>query len=48
MNGLLPLMLVPLLVWLAVWGYLWNLDGKVKRLQQEMARLESVEDTDTP
>ena len=40
MQTLLPLMLVPLLVWVAVWGYLWNLDGKVKRLEEEMKRLE--------
>jgi CcmD family protein len=44
MNSLLPLMLVPLLVWIAVWGYLWNLDGKVKRLQQELMRVEQGED----
>ncbi len=43
MQPLLPLMLVPLLVWVAVWGYLWNLDGKVKRLQAEMRRLEQPE-----
>ncbi len=29
-------MLVPLLVWIAVWGYLWNLDDKVKRLQRDL------------
>ncbi len=33
-------MLVPLLVWIAVWAYLWALDNKVKRLQDELARLE--------
>lgn len=44
MTGLLPLMLVPLLVWLAVWGYLWTLDGKVKRLEQQMQRLSLPED----
>ncbi len=43
MPPLLPLMLVPLLVWAAVWGYLWNLDGKVKRLEEEMRRLEDPE-----
>jgi CcmD family protein len=43
MPALLPLMLVPLLVWAAVWGYLWSLDGKVKRLQDEMRRLEQPE-----
>lgn len=39
MTGLLPLMLVPLLVWVAVWTYLWTLDGKVKRLEQQVGRL---------
>lgn len=43
MSPLLPLMLVPLLVWAAVWGYLWNLDSKVKRLEEEMRRLEEPE-----
>ncbi len=43
MLSLLPLMLVPLLIWVAVWGYLWNLDGKVKRLEDEMSRLEEPE-----
>ncbi len=33
-------MLVPLLIWVAVWGYLWNLDGKVKRLEEVMSRLQ--------
>lgn len=33
--SLLALMVVPLLVWIAVWAYLWTLDGKVKRLRQE-------------
>ncbi len=39
-------MLVPLLIWLAVWGYLWSLDAKVKRLQQELARTERAEEDD--
>jgi len=46
MPPLLPLMLVPLLVWVAVWSYLWNLDGKVKRLQQEMRHLDESESED--
>jgi len=46
MQSLIPLMLVPLLVWVAVWGYLWNLDGKVKRLQREMQRLYDRESED--
>ncbi len=44
MPSLLPLMLVPLLVWAAVWGYLWNLDGKVKRLEEEMRRIEQPDE----
>ena len=44
MSALLPLMLVPLLVWVAVWGYLWNLDTKVKRLEAEMRRLDDPEE----
>ena len=46
MQSLLPLMLVPLLIWVAVWGYLWNLDGKVKRLEREMQRLDATESED--
>lgn len=46
MTGLLPLMLVPLLVWVAVWTYLWTLDGKVKRLEQQMQRLGAPEGDD--
>ncbi len=46
MTGLLPLMLVPLLIWIAVWGYLWTLDGKVKRLEQQMQRLGVQEEED--
>jgi len=41
--NILPLMLVPLLVWIAVWGYLWSLDGKVKRLEREMSELEDMD-----
>ena len=46
MQSLVPLMLVPLLVWVAVWGYLWNLDGKVKRLKEEMRRLDEPDSED--
>ncbi len=44
MQSLVPLMLVPLLVWVAVWGYLWSLDAKVKRLTREVQRLNDGED----
>lgn len=40
-------MLVPLLIWVAVWVYLWSLDAKVKRLWQELARTESREDDES-
>ena len=43
MQALLPLMLVPLIVWICVWAYLWNLDGKIKRLKEEMGRLDEGE-----
>ncbi|MBV9849482.1 MAG: hypothetical protein JO250_07325 [Armatimonadetes bacterium] len=46
MSQLLPLMLVPLLVWIAVWGYLWRLDDKVKRLERDLSRTEQREDED--
>ena len=45
MNGMIPLMLVPLIVWVSVWGYLWTLDRKVKSLAAEVDRRES-EDVD--
>lgn len=44
MLTLLPLMIVPLLVWIAVWAYLWTLDNKVKRLQREIAQYDNNED----
>ena len=37
------MMLVPLLIFVGFWAYLWNLDGKVKRLEEEMRRLEEPE-----
>ena len=43
MPSLLPLMLVPLLIFVGFWAYLWNLDSKVKRLNEEMRRLEELE-----
>lgn len=46
MKTMLPLMLVPLLVWVAVWGYLWMLDNKVKRLEREFRRPDTVEEDD--
>jgi len=41
MTPLLPLMIVPLLVWVAVWCYLTSLDAKLKRIDKELARRES-------
>ena len=43
-HALLPLMLVPLIVWICVWAYLWNLDGKIKRLKEDMQRLDEGEE----
>ena len=43
MPSLLPLMLVPLLIFVGFWAYLWNLDSKVKRLEEEMRLLEEPE-----
>lgn len=46
MQALLPLMLVPLLIFVGFWAYLWNLDGKVKRLEQELRRQDALESED--
>lgn len=46
MLTLIPLMLVPLIIWIAVWAYLWSLDAKVKRLEREMQRLHAGESED--
>lgn len=42
MQGMIPLMVVPLLVWLAVWGYLWTLDMKVRKLAADVERQDSL------
>ena len=44
MQSLIPLMLVPLLIFVGFWAYLWNLDGKVRRLKDEMSRLDAPDD----
>jgi len=36
-------MLVPVLIFVGFWAYLWNLDGKVKRLKDEMRRLDETD-----
>ncbi len=43
MQSLVPLMLVPLLIFVGFWAYLWNLDGKVRRLKDEMRRLDETD-----
>jgi len=43
MQSLVLLMLVPLLIFIGFWVYLWNLDGKVRRLTEEMRRLNEPE-----
>ena len=45
MQSMIPLMLVPLIVWVAVWGYMWTLDRKVRSLAADVARQET-EDMD--
>ena len=45
MSSLLPLMLVPTLIFAGFWAYLWNLDGKVKRLQEEVRRLDESDES---
>ncbi len=40
MHSLVPLMLVPLLIFVGFWAYLCNLDGKVRRLKDEISRLD--------
>lgn len=42
--SLFPLMMVPLLIFVGFWAYLWNLDGKVKRLEEEMRRLDEPDE----
>ena len=46
MSALLPLMLVPLIIWIAVWAYLWSLDAKVGRLEREMRQFDAGESED--
>lgn len=46
MAALLPLMIVPLLVWIGVWGYLWALDAKVSRLESTLRQTPLREDED--
>ena len=41
---MIPLMLVPLIVWGAVWAYLWTLDRKVKQLAALVDRRGAEED----
>jgi len=44
MMAMVPLMIVPLLVWVAVWGYLWALDLKIGRMRRELDRLRAAAD----
>ncbi len=45
MSSLLPLMLVPVLIFAGFWVYLWNLDSKVRRLQEEVRRLDEFDES---
>lgn len=38
---------VTLVVWLGIWGYLWFLHGRIRRLEQEMRRRESLTDQES-
>ncbi|BDI32293.1 hypothetical protein CCAX7_43440 [Capsulimonas corticalis] len=41
---MVPLMLVPLIIWISVWGYLWTMDKKIKSLERQMALRAEDED----
>ena len=44
MPSLIPLMLVPMLIFVGFWAYLWNLDGKVKRLEEDVRRIDEADE----
>ena len=44
MPSMIPLMLVPLVIWVAVWANLWRLDARARQLQREAARDEDDAD----
>lgn len=41
---MVPLMLVPLIVWISVWGYLWTIDQKIKSLERQFVQRDHDED----
>jgi CcmD family protein len=43
-------MLVCLAVWVGVWGYLWSLDAKVRRLREDLSHgiNDGLEEEDGP
>jgi hypothetical protein len=43
-TKMIPLMLVPLIVWISVWGYLWAMDNKIKMLERQMTLRHDDED----
>ena len=45
-TEMVPLMLVPLIIWISVWGYLWTLDNKIKSLERQMALRGEDKDTE--
>ena len=43
-TKMIPLMLVPLIIWISVWAYLWAMDNKIKSLQRQVALRPEDED----
>ncbi|MCB0727257.1 MAG: CcmD family protein [Ignavibacteriae bacterium] len=34
-NSMYVVMLIVLIIWIGIFGYMWRLDGKVKKLEKE-------------
>lgn len=34
-NSMYVVMLIVLIIWIGIFGYMWRLDNKVKKLEQE-------------
>ena len=35
-NSMYVVMLIVLIIWIGIFGYMWRLDGKVKKLEKEI------------
>lgn len=35
-NSMYVVLLIVLIIWIGIFGYMWRLDGKVKKLEKEM------------